>query len=448
VTERFALLGLAAPRAPWFRAVAQWATSGALPAEFVKAVSADEVRARLAQGRPWSAVLLDAEVSAVDRDLVDDARTAGAVVIVVQTGRVARDWSGLGATAVLPPDLTREQVLDVLASHARRVGRASRPRDGIDGRGGVAGDPAGALEPAAPLVAVCGPGGTGASTVAMALAQALAGVPAGHPAAVVPRRPVVLADFCRRAQQAVLHDTGEVVPGVHELVDAHRHGAPTPAEVAALTFAIDRRGYQLLLGLRRPRYWSALRPRSFEAAVEGLRRSFGAVVCDVDGDLEGESAAGSLDVEERNVMSRTAVAVADVVLAVGRPGIKGLHSLAWLLHDLVEVDVPGERILPVLNAAPRSPRLRAQLQGALHELVQDLPATIGPALFLPRRPVEAALRDGAPVPTPLPALVLGAYAATRQRVGARRNLLSSTVDARAPVTPGSLGVPAEADGEG
>jgi hypothetical protein len=264
-------------------------------------------------------------------------------------------------------------------------------------------------------------------------------------AVAVAGRLVLLADFCRRAQQAVLHDTGEVVPGVHELVDAHRHGAPTPAEVAALTFAVDRRGYRLLLGLRRPRYWSALRPRSFEAALDGLRRAFGAVVCDVDGDLEGESTAGSLDVEERNVMSRTAVAAADVVLAVGRPGIKGLHSLAWLLHDLVEVDVPGERIVPVLNGAPRSPRLRAQLQAALHALVQDLPATIGPAVFLPSRPVEAALRDGAPVPAPLPALVLGAYAATRDRVGPRHGLEASAMGAPVAVVPGTLGRSAGAD---
>jgi hypothetical protein len=240
----------------------------------------------------------------------------------------------------------------------------------------------------------------------------------------------------------MLHDTVEVVPGVHELVDAHRLGVPTPTEIEALTFPVAARGYRLLLGLRRPRYWSSLRRRSFEAALDGLGRTFSAVVCDVDGDLEGESATGSIDVEERNLVARAAVAAADVVLAVGRPGLKGLHSLAWLLHDLVEADVEGERIVPVLNGVGRSPRLRAQLQAALHGVVQDLPATIGPAVFLPVRPVDQALRDGAPVPTPLPALAVGAFEATRARVGPVRRAVLEPV----PVVPGSLGsIPEDGD---
>ena len=58
--ERFVVLGLAPARAAWFRSVGVWATSGALPAEFLKCVSAEEVRARLASGRPFSALVADA----------------------------------------------------------------------------------------------------------------------------------------------------------------------------------------------------------------------------------------------------------------------------------------------------------------------------------------------------------------------------------------------------
>ncbi|MDP9419863.1 MAG: hypothetical protein M3P53_06925, partial [Actinomycetota bacterium] len=42
-----------------------------LLAEFVKCVSAEELRARLASGRPFSAALVDATLPAFDRDLVD-----------------------------------------------------------------------------------------------------------------------------------------------------------------------------------------------------------------------------------------------------------------------------------------------------------------------------------------------------------------------------------------
>jgi hypothetical protein len=141
------------------------------------------------------------------------------------------------------------------------------------------------------------------------------------------------------------------------------------------------------------------------------------------------------------------VAAADVVFAVGRPGLKGLHSLAWSLHDLVEADVEGERIVPVLNGVARSPRVRSQLQAALQGVVQDLPATIGPAVFLPTRPVDAALRDGAPVPAPLPGLVAGAFEAVRGRVGPRSRGADPEL-VGVPVAAGSLGASGFADLEG
>ena len=53
-----------------------------------------------------------------------------------------------------------------------------------------------------------------------------------------------------------------------------------------------------------------------------------AVVADVTGDVEGEAEGGSADVEERNHLARSAVLNSSVVVAVGAPGMKGVHSLA------------------------------------------------------------------------------------------------------------------------
>jgi hypothetical protein len=50
-TERFVVVGLAHVRSTWFRDVARWATSAMAPVEFLKCVSAAEVRARLDTGR-------------------------------------------------------------------------------------------------------------------------------------------------------------------------------------------------------------------------------------------------------------------------------------------------------------------------------------------------------------------------------------------------------------
>ncbi len=136
------------------------------------------------------------------------------------------------------------------------------------------------------LIAVTGRGGTGSSTVAMALAQGLADDAryAGM---------VVLADCSLDADLALLHDARDIVPGIQELVEVHRAGRPSPDEIRQLTFAVANRNYHLVLGLRRHRDWAALRPRALEAAIDGLRRTFRMVVADADPDLEGEDQCGS-----------------------------------------------------------------------------------------------------------------------------------------------------------
>ncbi|HVF73952.1 MAG TPA: hypothetical protein VM938_02790 [Acidimicrobiales bacterium] len=377
--ERYVVLGLASARAEWFRAVAAWANAASLPADFVKCVSIEEVRARLASGRPLSAVLVDGRLPAVDRDLADRVRTAGAALLVVDDGRGGRDWHGIGVSRVLPASFDRRTLLDALAACAPPVSRAEA----------LPGDPVAAVPaPSGSVVAVCGSGGTGASTVAIAVAQGLGGV---------------LADFALHAEQAALHDARDVMPGVQELVEAFRLGRPEPRE---FTFAVEERGYDLLLGLRRARAWSTLRPRAFEAALDALRVAYPFVVCDIDPDVEGEDEGGSADVEDRNVMARTVLRVADAVVVVTYPGMKGLHSLLRVLADLRAFGVPAERLVPVVNRAPRSRRARAEVAAAFGSLVG--PTALAAPLFLPERNVDDALRDGVRLPPALVAPLVGA----------------------------------------
>ncbi|HEX9765450.1 MAG TPA: hypothetical protein VGA36_01710 [Nitriliruptorales bacterium] len=422
--ERYVLLGLARARAEWFRRVGQWSTSAALPAEFVKCVSAEELRVRLRSGRPFSAAILDAALTRVDRDLLAELREAGVVPLVVDDGRAARDWVELGAVAVLPPTLTREVLLDALATHATMVGiESDRAADGeaslvLPGELGR-------------LVAVLGPGGTGTSTAAIALAQGLAAGPHAPD--------VVLVDGCLHAEQAMLHDSREVVPGLQELVDAHRGTTPDLGTVRAQTFDIERRGYHLLLGLRRARFWTSVRRRAFEASLRSLRSGFDMVVADVDANLEGESEGGSIDVEERHVVARTAVGTADVVFVVGRPGLKGVYSLVRVLDEVLAFGVPASRVVPVISHAPRSPKQRAELARAVADLVAGGGASALPSpVFLPRRKVDEALRDGTRLPEPLPTVLAGACAAALGRSGSGRTILDPE-PAYERVAPGSLG---------
>ncbi|HET6916695.1 MAG TPA: hypothetical protein VFH56_11455, partial [Acidimicrobiales bacterium] len=355
-TGRYVVLGLAPARSQWFEAVSQWSNSAALAAEFVKCVSAEEVRARLASGRVHSGLLVDAAVPALDRDLVRAASDAATPVIVVHDRRYAgASWAELGAAAELPADFNRDQLLDALSLHCRPIGAGDRL-------------PPALVDAPAPLwladmVTVCGPGGTGASTVAIAIAQGMAADArnAGR---------VLLADLARHADQAMLHDATDLGPGVQELVEAHRLGEVDPAEIRSMTFEVPRRGYHLLLGLRRPEAWSALRARAVDAAISGLRRSFRVVVADVEGDFEGESEGGSSEIEERNHLARAAAVRSAVVVAVGAPGMKGVYSLARLVRSLTACGVQPERILPVVNRAPRSPRARAELSRTFASLAE------------------------------------------------------------------------------
>lgn len=429
--ERFVVLGLAPPRTTWFRAVGVWATSGALPAEFLKCVSAEEVRARLASGRPFSALVADSGLPSVDRDLLAAAAAADCAVLVVDDGRATRDWSALGASRVLSPTFTREELVTALAACARTIRRGDTPVADLMARP--------APSPwRGTVVAVTGPGGTGASTTAMALAQTL-----GDDVKAVGT--VLLADLRLNAELAMLHDVRDVAPGIQELVEAHRSGAPSVDAARGVAWSVDERRYHLLLGLRRPRYWPALRPQAFEAAFDTLSTAYRVVVCDVDPDLEGEDGGGSIDVEERNVMARTTAARADVVFAVGSPSLKGVHALTRVVTDLVGFGVPAHRIVPVFNRSPRSHRARAGLATAVAELTG---AAMASPVHLPDRDIESDLHDGRRLPAALGEPLAGAMRAVLSRTPGRDGRGALGGRARPDgerVRPGTLGRWADAD---
>ncbi|MGK2928638.1 MAG: hypothetical protein ACSLFO_03580 [Acidimicrobiales bacterium] len=424
--DRYVTLGLARVRTPWFSDVARWSTSGSLAMDFVKTVSADEVRSQLASGRPFSALLVDGGLTGIDRDLLESAVEQGCAPIVVADG-ATRDWRAIGAVAVLSTDFDCVELEAVLVDHARPIGRADDVPAQVEAARIVPGF-------RARTVAVTGPGGTGRSVVAAAIAQ-------GFGADVAHTDTVVLADLALHADQAVLHDARDVIPGVLELVEAHRAGMPTADEVRSLTFDVAARRYRLLLGLRRHRDWTALRPRALRVALDGLRQAFTLVVADIDDDFEGEDLTGSADVEDRNLLARSTLSIADVVVVVGAPGVKGMHSLLRVLRDVIASGVDPGRVVPVMNRVPRRASMRSELARTVTELlVASNPgdALLSP-IFLPeRKQIDEAIRDGVGLPT---ALVDPVTAAVRARLGAVDDRAPAVGfdDAPVPVEIGSLG---------
>jgi hypothetical protein len=266
--------------------------------------------------------------------------------------------------------------------------------------------------------------------MAIALAQGLASDPANG-------RRVLLADLARRADQAMLHDAVDLGPGLQELADAHRLGRSGVDEVWRTTFDVESRGYRLLLGLRRPEAWSALRPRAIDSSLEGLRSAFRVVVADITGDFEGEAEGGSVEVEERNHLSRAAALRASVVLAVGVGGLKGIYSLANLIRELARCGVPSERIIAVVNRSPRHPRARAESARALATLLSGaaVDTALSSPVCVPERKLEEHLRDGSPLPPAVVDPLLRAVLAVTERLADAPPPLESPQ----PVRPGSLG---------
>lgn len=428
MSERFVVLGLAPVRSDWFRTVGGWSNEAAIPVEFVKCVSATEVVARLDSLRPFSALLIDALTPGLDRDLLDTATGHGCATIVVDPGLTSRDWRELGAAAVVSDRVDAAELMATLETVAQRIGRASAVAAATSPTVDL-------IRSDAHVVAVTGSGGMGSSTIAMALAQGLSGQ--GND-------PVLLADMALRASQAQMHDARDVVPGLTELVEGHRLGAPEQSEIAATIHDLPDRGYHLLLGLRHERDWLSINARALDATWRSLTSEYDTVIADVTGDFDGAEETGANDLDDRNRLARTAVRRADLVVVVGQPGLWGVQRTVRTIMSLAELGVPSERILPCMNKGPRQPKTKAAITAAIAELLSSRIAEAGQLpspVFVPdRRNLESLVADAAPLPTQIVGPLSAAVDALLDR--------SEVVDADAPsereleavsVTPGSLG---------
>lgn len=414
MTARFVVVTLAPPRRRWVRDLSRWATTGDLPAEVLACLAGDELRAVLGTGRPLSLVLVDAGTTALDRDLVAGVLEAGSQVVVVDDGRRQRDWEAIGCAELVPEPNSPEVVAELLGRHGRPVDASDRrPARALGlGRGDSR---------SATVVAVTGAGGTDSASVAAALAQAF-GTSSGR------RVQTALVDGTRRATQTVLHAPDDVVPGLAELVDAHRNDAPDPEVVRTFLRPVPVRGYDLLVGLRRTRDWAGLRPLALTAALDGLARTYRTVVVDHDADVDGMASTGSAEAEERHTLSRWAVARADLVVVVGRPDLAGLHALSSVRADLLDDGVAPDRMLVVLMGL-RGGRVRqvgdVELRRAVGGSYVPVPTARG---------LEQSHRNVAPLPRQL-VRPLGAAAAD----AVRRLGPATPGDGSSPVVPGELG---------
>lgn len=368
MTHRLELLALCPLRSGWFQTLETWCDDGRLSVGFHGCATTRQARSQLESTHRFSALLVDARTPGLDRHLLADARARHCPTVVIGgSGPVA-------GTARLPRVFSARELLGTLSGIARPV----RVRDATPPV------PAPERTPESTrrgrLVAVYGPGGTGASTVAIGLAQSFGRSD---------RAGVVLVDAAEDPDLALFHGAARPDATVDDLVAAHRGGPVPVATVRAVTAGVASRGYRLLHAPTTPRGWRRFDDDVTRAVVDDLRRAFDMVVVDTGPSL-GTPLPGPVD------------GVRVVVVVVG-PGLKGLHDLARCTGRLAGVGVVGDRVVPVVNRMPRDPAARAEFTAAAARLV---PTVRQPPVYLGDHPdLEAAHRDIAALPGALSAPV-------------------------------------------
>ena len=147
-----------------------------------------------------------------------------------------------------------------------------------------------------------------------------------------------------------------------------------------------------------------------------MQRTHEVSVLDLDDDLETEAETGSADIEDRHALSLAVARRADAVVVVAGADLKGIHDASRLAHDLHRCGTPAERIVVVVNRAPRSTVARAQLARSVRALTDDLGDDgIGAALTVRRHRLEATHHDATALPEGIGCAVLSA---TRGVIGA------------------------------
>ncbi len=200
-------------------------------------------------------------------------------------------------------------------------------------------------------------------------------------------------------------------------------------------------GLRVLTGLPRPQRWPELRPSGLEVLWRRARAAADLTVVDVGFGLEAdEELSFDTAAPQRNGATLSALATADVVLAVGSGDPVGLQRLVRGLQDLAEL-LPEDR-LPVVvvtrvREAAVGPRPADRVAAALARyagvddpvLVPDDRDACDAALLAGRTLTEAATRS--PARQALAALAADLLPPAAPGVGAGRRPGAAALAARA-----------------
>lgn len=402
MSERHAIAALAHPRARWPTSVARWATSGAVPVDLLTCLSADELTAVFASGRHLSAVLLDGASSRVDQHLIEAIQRCGSVPVGVQAPDVPTDWERLGISSVLHTDFGRDDLVDLLDAVCSGDQTPQTTTRGVT---------LSSAEKHGSVIAVSGSGGCGASVISMALAQGLA-AQTHRPGSITDEDTasrVLLIDGTRRSHQAMYHHTGDVIPGLPDLLERVRRGAIDTAELHEMTFSTTR-GYRLLLGAPTLRDSTVTGAGAVSETLITAATHNDFVVVDHDGDLPF------------GMISETLCRITSLWVIVAGPGIKGLHDSVRLTEEASNAGVPPKQILVVCNRVRRRDPARVTFPVEFARMTRAMGLEVAPVTVLREVRLETTHRDAALLPRSISRHVTSRARRLMDHVGNRQEL--------------------------
>ena len=310
---------LIAVRGPRESAVAS--AVGAAPGLVVARRCADLAEALAAAHAGVGAVVLVSEQEQFHRGVIADFVALGvAVVGVPSSADAAAHLSGLGIAEMLAPHADADAAT-LLAAVTRASSRAAEHEI--------------VLEPAAPptvdrgaVIAVWGPtGAPGRTTVAVSMAYDLA-----------QRLPTLVVDVDTYGG-AVAQALGllDEAPGIAALARASLHGALTEDTVRRHALQAAP-GLRVLSGVTRADRWPELSAAALDPVWDLLRTQAAVTVVDCGFGLESdEELQYDTRAPQRNGATLSALAAADVVVAVGTAEPLGIQRLVHALSDLEAV---------------------------------------------------------------------------------------------------------------
>lgn len=292
----------------------------------------------------------------------------GRIIGLVAGPEDAGRWSVAGVTTLVDARGPAADVWRVVRA-ALEYGPGGGP-----GRAATAGPARADLAPRGRLVAVWGPSGApGRTTIAAGLAEAWAGR----------GLPTLLVDADTYAPAAAMAlgvvDAGGGILRAARLGEA---GALTPGTLRESSVAL-RDGWHLLGGIGRPDRWSHIRQP--DRLWPTCREAFPVTVVDVGPGVTGDDHPLG---PRRDALALSALAEADVVVAVADATAEGAARLAWGWPDLVRAAPLAEHVVIANRAGAASGRAWADAVRGL-----GVPAPVRP-VPVDRRGTRRALRQG------------------------------------------------------